>query len=64
MSELANLAITGVKQKSESVWSDEDEKIANDLIEGFQSPVKVYNLVHTSKEIADWLKSIKDRIGG
>ena len=45
-----------------SAWSEEDEKMANDLIEGFQSQVKVYNLVHTSKEIADWLKSLKNRV--
>jgi len=49
------------EQKS-AAWSDEDEKMANDLIEGFQSQVKVYNLVHTSKEIADWLKSLKNRV--
>ena len=50
------------KGEKSAAWSNEDEKMANDLIKGFQSPVKVYNLVHTSKEIADWLKSIKNRV--
>jgi len=50
------------KIEQNPAWSEEDEKMANDLIEGFQSPVKAYYLVHTSKEIVGWLKSIKDRV--
>lgn len=45
-------------------WSEEDENMANDLIEGCLSSEKAYHLAHTSKEIADWLKSIKDRMKG
>lgn len=53
-----------VTKKSDKVWSEEDENMANDLIEGFLSSVSPYQLTHTSKEIADWLKSIKDRVKG
>lgn len=42
-------------------WSEDDEEMAEDLIKGLLSSGKVYNLVHTSKEIADWLKSLKQR---
>ena len=52
------------KIEPQSAWSDEDEEMAEDLIKGLLSSEKVYNLAHTSKEIADWLKSLKDRIGG
>lgn len=48
-------------------WSEEDEKMANDLIEGCIlciSSEKSYHIAHTSKEIADWLKSLKDRVKG
>lgn len=50
------------EQKQE--WSEEDEKMANDLIEGFLSSEKTHHLVHTSKEIVDWLKSLKYRVQG
>lgn len=43
-------------------WSEEDENMVNDLIEGCISSKKAYHLAHTSEEIADWLKSIKDRV--
>lgn len=45
-------------------WNEEDENMANDLIEGCLSSKKIHHLVHTSKEIADWLKSLKDRVKG
>ena len=45
-------------------WSEKDEEMANDLIEGCLSSEKTHHLVHTSKEIADWLKSLKDRMKG
>lgn len=53
-----------VKPNEKAVWSKEDEEMANDLIEGCISSEKAYHLTHTSKEIADWLKSLKDRMKG
>lgn len=41
------------KQKQE--WSEKDEEMAEDLIKGCVSAEKAHHLVHTSKEIADWL---------
>ena len=62
--ELKKLTQSVTKKSDQDAWSDEDEKMANDLIEGFLSSEKTHHLVHTSKEIADWLKSLKDRIKG
>ena len=45
-------------------WSENDENMANDIIEGCLSSEKAYYIAHTSEEIADWLKSIKDRVKG
>lgn len=45
-------------------WSEKDENMANDIIEGCLSSGRAYHLAHTSKEIADWLKSIKNRVKG
>lgn len=45
-------------------WSEKDEEMANDIIEGCLSSEKAYYIAHTSEEIADWLKSIKDRVKG
>ena len=50
------------KQKQE--WSEEDEKMANDLIAAYLSSVSPYRLTHTCQEIADWLDSVKCRMKG
>lgn len=52
------------KGEKPATWSEEDEEMTEDLIKGCISAEKAHHFVHTSKEIADWLKSIKDRIGG
>lgn len=53
-----------VQPKPQQKWSEEDENMANDLIEGLLSSEKTHYLVHTSKEIVDWLKSLKCRMQG
>ena len=45
-------------------WSEEDEEMAEDLIKGCVSAEKAHHFLHTPKEVSEWLKSIKDRIGG
>lgn len=62
MSEMTDLVKDYIKQKP--IWNEDDENMANDLIEGCISSEKAYHLIHTSKEIADWLKSIKCRMKG
>lgn len=52
------------KKSDQDAWSEEDEEMTEDLIKGCISAEKAHHFVHTSKEIADWLKSLKDRIGG
>lgn len=50
--------------ESKREWSETDENMANDLIKGYLSSGRAYYLAHTSEEIVDWLKSIKDRVKG
>ena len=64
ISELVNLAITGVKQKSESVWSEEDEKMCQETIDWFEKKCFPYALEseNPARESIKWLKSLKGRI--
>ena len=50
------------KGEKPAAWSDEDEEMAEDLIKGCVSVEKAHHFIHTPKEVADWLKSLKDRI--
>lgn len=52
------------EQKPKQEWSEKDEVMAEDLIKGCVSAEKAHHFLHTPKEVADWLKSLKDRIGG
>lgn len=56
--------VTIKKDEKSAAWSEEDEEMIEDLIKGCVSAEKAHHFVHTPKEIADWLKSLKDRIGG
>lgn len=58
--ESANIQQKDFAPKQE--WSEEDEEMAEDLIKGCLSSGKSYHLAHTSKEIADWLKSLKSKL--
>lgn len=48
-----------VEQKPEE-WSEEDRNIINELISVFDNTIPL-SLIHTHKQYADWLKSLKDR---
>lgn len=52
------------KGEKPAAWSDEDENMAEDLIKGCVSSEKAHHFIHTPKEVANWLKSLKDKIGG
>ena len=52
------------KIEPQSAWSDEDEEMDEDLIKGCVSSEKAHHFIHTPKEVVNWLKSLKERIGG
>jgi len=52
------------KGEKPTAWSEEDEEMAEDLIKGCVSAEKAHYFLHTPKVVADWLKSIKERIKG
>lgn len=53
-----------LRHQPKQEWSEEDEEMAEDLIKGCVSSESPYQLTHTCKEIADWLKSLKNRVKG
>lgn len=70
MSELVNLAIAGVKQKSKPTWSEDDEKMLGSILEDVDYvgefpdyPTKLdCELKDESNAKIKWLESLKDRV--
>lgn len=52
------------QDEQKPAWSEEDEEMTEDLIKGCVSAEKAHHFLHTPKEVADWLKSLKDRVQG
>ncbi len=58
---LANSAKTCKDEKKPAEWSEEDEKVVANLVDYFKIDDA---LQYTEKQVVEWLKSLKQRIGG